>query len=132
MGKWKQEKSMAEPNKNQPSVEDIQRQIALIQLRKLEKEEAVEADLRAQANAVRTATASALKQKMAREKQEQNLCTHRKENGQTRIGGVRASTGHGVLLSCQRCGKEYTEKDCPSDLAPKAEHIGGPILGLSN
>jgi hypothetical protein len=132
MGKWKQEKSMAEPNKTQPSVEDIQRQIALIQLRKLEKEEAVEADRIAQANSVRHATAGALKQRMARDAKAQEMCTHRKENGTTRIVGVRASSGMGVLLACQNCAKEFDAQTCPPDLAPKAEHVGGPIMGYAS
>lgn len=123
---------MAEAPKTQPTVEDIQRQIALIQLRKLEKEEALEADKINQANSVRQATAGALKQRMARDKRDQDMCTHRKDNGTTRIAGVRASSGMGVLLACQRCAKEFTADTCPPDLAPKAEHVGGPILGYAS
>jgi hypothetical protein len=120
---------MAVENK-QLTTDEIERKIRAIQLRKLEKEEALEEDLKQQAIAVRMAASSSLRQKMEMERRIQANCDHRKENGHSRLVACRSSTGR-ELFGCQNCGKEFVTEDCPPHLRPKAEHIGGPIMGYA-
>lgn len=68
---------------------------------------------------------------------EQNRCSHRKTNGRTRVAGQRIHNieynRDQVTLVCQFCHKnfyinaikELQQEECPRDLIPSADEIGG-------
>jgi hypothetical protein len=112
--------------------EELQAKILAIQLRKLEQEEAIEADKLNQEIAVRKAASAEIKKKREAELYMQSMCTHRKENGNPRIVGVRDSNpANGILFQCLNCLKEFTSHDLPPDLAPPANTVGGVLIGFA-
>jgi hypothetical protein len=114
------------------SLEDVQRQIAILQLKKLQEAEAIEADKLNQEIAVRKAASAEIKKKREAELYMQSMCTHRKENGNPRIVGVRDSNpANGILFQCLNCLKEFTSHDLPPDLAPPANTVGGVLIGFA-
>lgn len=128
---------MAQPNEprmsNKPSLEEIQAQIAQMDLedklaaRRL-KEEERQRDLQ-----VRLEGAKVIKRKMAEEAALQKHCTHQMDNGRTSWGGVRDWQGL-YHMSCGRCwmrldGTQSEVRKTLGNLFPGEERIGGPIIG---
>jgi hypothetical protein len=112
------------------SLEEIQRQAALLDLaEKLERKKAKEDSIN-QLKMVRVASAKAVNEERARKIAAQEFCNHRKEDNKTALVGTRDSHGE-THFTCQRCEKsEFTlEEVSTKGLLPKREQIGGPIVG---
>lgn len=112
------------------SLEEIQRQSALLQLaeqleRKKAKEDAVN-----QQQMVRKASSKAVMQKMEADAANQQFCNHRKEDNKTALVGTRDSNGVTHFV-CQRCYKgDFTVDEVSTKgLLPPKERIGGLIVG---
>ena len=109
----------AEFNPETATLEEVQRQIALLQFKQAKKIEDAEIEALHQANAVRKASAAAITMQRS----------HQKDNGRTALVGTRDSRGVEIFL-CQRCSKDFTAQDLEStNLRPDHKTIGGPIVG---
>lgn len=113
------------------SYEQIQQKIAEMDLKERLKKEAIELDLIEQEKAVKLAGSAALRKKRQEEEYFQSKCTHRKENGRTRVVGIFGSDrSKGALYICQNCQKEFDGTTLSPDLAPPGNQVGGVLQGF--
>ena len=110
----------------EPSLADVEVRLKLIQLQRLEREEAQIEEERSNLEKARQAGIDSVRQKMAAEKQKQALCSHRKENGRTQLAGQKDHSGI-IHLICQNCQKHWKGSEIPPDLFPNGDgQVGGP------
>lgn len=120
-----------------PELADLQKRRELLQIQQLEQqlalqEEAlaVQAQKKAEGQALRYSTVQQLEKGKAQRAAAQAACFHLKENGKTAVVGQRDShrTYHWL---CQACQKEFTGNDpatggLPMHLRPDPSTVGGP------
>lgn len=114
------------PGQNEPSLADVETRLKLIQLQRLEREEAaIEEEIENQKKS-RQAGIDSVRQKMASEKQKQASCSHLKENGRTQLAGQKDHSGI-IHLICQNCQKHWRGNEIPPGLFPTGDgSVGGP------
>jgi len=114
------------PGQPDTSMAEIEERLKLIQLKRLEREEAaIEEEIENQKKA-RQAGIDSVRQKMASEKQKQASCSHLKENGRTQLAGQKDHSGI-IHLICQNCQKHFLGNQIPPGLFPTGDGaIGGP------
>lgn len=120
---------MAANKETTPTYEDIQAQLAFLQLKKLQKEEAQQEDEAHQQRQIQLAGAKAAQQTRDNELAAQRGCSHKKERGMTAVVGTRDSKQH-VHYLCQRCSKTFTQENV-GELMPDPRTIGGPSVGFA-
>jgi len=120
-----------------PELADLQKRRELLQIQQLEQqlalqEEAlaVQAQKKAEGQALRYSTVQQLEKGKQQRAAAQAACFHLKENGKTAVVGQRDShrTYHWL---CQACQKEFTGNDpatgcLPKHLRPDPSTLGGP------
>jgi len=109
-----------------PGNEDIQRRLALLQLKKLEKEVTDEAEHQEQLKNFRLMNALDAKRKEEEKQMTQLMCNHLKPNNASAVVGYR-SHQHVEQWICQNCFKEWFGADVPPMLRPAREKVGGPL-----
>tara|TARA_R110000868_G_scaffold4119_9_gene25027 strand:+ start:438 stop:851 length:414 start_codon:yes stop_codon:yes gene_type:complete len=103
----------------------IQARIQEIMLEKLEAEHALDQNKKAIRKRQQEAIA---KERAARRQEELNQqahCSHRKENSHPATVGM-YSHGNSLMIVCQNCFKEWIKNDCPQELVPTHDAVGGP------
>lgn len=120
---------MANENKN--DVKEVQKLpttaelLAEIQLRKLQKEEAAEAEAVSQQKAAKEAGLRAVREGEQKKKLDQDACHHQKPNGAPSIAGQRLHS-HKNQFICLFCQKEWIDGALPAHLRIDSNLIGGP------
>lgn len=122
---------MSNPTKLNPpltssdSIEDVERQLKLLQLRRAMRDEQLLAEQEDSIRKSRDAGIETIKMQMRQAEQNQASCGHLKENGRSNLAGQKDHSGILHLL-CQRCQKTFTGNQVPPHLQPMMEHVGGP------
>lgn len=96
----------------------------------IEARKAIQAELQAIEAAEQEAKAAEARLRVVEEiiiekEREQLGCTHRKQNGEPRIGAQRVHSGN-VNYVCQWCGKIWRNNELPPNLAIDSARVGGP------
>lgn len=107
------------------SMDELEKRLKLIQLQRLEREEALVAEAEKSAIIARKAGIDSIRMKMASDAARQNACNHVKENGRTHLAGQKDHSGV-INLICQQCQKHW-RGDYPQGLFPTGDGaVGGP------
>lgn len=120
---------MANDNKN--DVKEVQKLpttaelLAEIQLRKLQKEEAAEAETIAQAKAAKESGLRDVRIGIEKKATDQAACHHQKPNGAPSIAGQRLHSRKNQFI-CLFCQKEWIDGALPAHLRIDSNLIGGP------
>lgn len=107
-------------------IDNLEKRLKLIQLQRLEREEALIAEAETAKIIARQAGIDSVKSQMAQAKAKQANCNHLKENSRTHLAGQKDHSGI-INLICQRCQKQFIGNQIPPHLFPNSEFaIGGP------
>jgi hypothetical protein len=123
-------------NPDNYNLDDVEKRLRMIQLQRMEREEAEIVDAANAKRISREAGHESIKMQMANEAAKQRLCSHLKENGYTHLAGQRNHAGV-IILVCQSCQKmfrsdapEGSKEFLPPSLVPTREgSVGGPNNG---
>jgi len=108
------------------NVDALEKRLKLIQLQRLEREEALLAEADKALIQSRQAGIDSVKMKMANEAAKQRGCSHLKENGRTHLAGQKDHSGI-INLICQGCQKHFKGDQIPAGLFPTGDGaVGGP------
>ena len=113
-------------NDTELSMDEVQRRLAILQLRKMEQEVVDEANQVTQRENFRRQVALEAKKKREEDLVKQELCNHRKPNNASAVVGYR-SHQHMEQWICQNCFKEWQGIEVPSSLRPPNTEVGGPM-----
>jgi len=114
---------------NVPTLDQIMqlppdKQLAMLQTRKMLMELIQEETNKAADKNFRLTAIQSWKKKIAEDDARQRRCAHLKENGTTALAGQR-DMDNNLHLVCQFCMKLFTGSEIPPHLMPKASEIGG-------
>lgn len=103
----------------------VQARIQEIMLEKLEAEHAIDQNKKAIRRRQQEAIAKERAAVRAEELKQQLHCSHRKENSHPATVAM-YSHQNTLMIVCQNCFKEWINNDCPQELVPAYDAIGGP------
>lgn len=107
-------------------IDNLEKRLKLIQLQRLEREEAAIADMEKAKIIARQAGIDSVKSQMLQAAAKQANCNHLKENSRTHLAGQKDHSGV-INLICQRCQKHFVGNQIPHHLMPTADGaVGGP------
>jgi ribosome-binding ATPase YchF (GTP1/OBG family) len=109
----------------QSVMEQVQAELALLQLKKLRQDMNEEEAKKASEESLRKARSEAVVIERAQREALQNACPHLKPNFRPAIAAQKDHDGHTHWL-CLLCNKGWVDQQLPVQLRIPSEHIGGP------